>query len=732
MNAHTEAPPVAARRVAARARLIEAASLTRDLFRFADRGLGPVLDLVIRLWLAQMFWVSGIIKVANWDNALELARSEYPVSWLDPVTAAYTGAAIELIAPVLLAVGLATRAAAIPLLILSLVIQFAYKELPEHLFWAILLGWFVVKGPGRISLDALIAPQLERLALPFAGLAKRLVAFVTTFGGPLYQLFIRLWMAELFFASGLTKIASWELTVALFEDEYKVPLLAPALAALLSTAAELVCPILLAIGLASRFAALPLIAVTLVIQFSYLDKAEHFFWMMLLAQIALRGPGALSVDALIQRFAGRFFAGLDGQPLFPLDLAPKVVIVGAGFGGLACARALRRTAANVTVIDRRNYHLFQPLLYQVATASLSPADIAVPIRELLREQRNTRVLMGRVTGIDTMAREVVLGEKRVPYDYLVLATGARHSYFGRDDWADLAPGLKKIDDATQIRGRILAAFEAAEATDDPAERRRLLTFVLVGAGPTGVELAGAIVELARFGMERDFRNFDPRDARVILVQSGGRVLPAFGEDLSAKALAQLEALGVEVRLNGRVKEIDGRGVTVNGEKIEAGTILWSAGVMASPAAKWLGTVADKAGRVIVGTDLSIKDHAEIFALGDTAAVTGPDGEPVPGLAPAAKQGGEYAARVIRARIEGRDPPPPFRYRHMGSMATIGRKAAIAHLGPVKLSGMLAWWFWGLVHVAFLAGARNRIGVMLDWAWAYVTYRRGTRLITGGQ
>lgn len=732
MNAHSEAPPVAARRVAARARLIEAASLTRDLFRFADRGLGPVLDLVIRLWLAQMFWVSGIIKVANWDNALELARSEYPVSWLDPVTAAYTGAAIELIAPVLLAVGLATRAAAIPLLILSLVIQFAYKELPEHLFWAILLGWFVVKGPGRISLDALIAPQLERLALPFAGLAKRLVAFVTTFGGPLYQLFIRLWMAELFFASGVTKIASWELTVALFEDEYKVPLLAPALAALLSTAAELVCPILLAIGLASRFAALPLIAVTLVIQFSYLDKAEHFFWMMLLAQIALRGPGALSVDALIQRFAGRFFAGLDGQPLFPLDLAPKVVIVGAGFGGLACARALRRTAANVTVIDRRNYHLFQPLLYQVATASLSPADIAVPIRELLREQRNTRVLMGRVTGIDTVAREVVLGEKRVPYDYLVLATGARHSYFGRDDWADLAPGLKKIDDATQIRGRILAAFEAAEATDDPAERRRLLTFVLVGAGPTGVELAGAIVELARFGMERDFRNFDPRDARVILVQSGGRVLPAFGEDLSAKALAQLEALGVEVRLNGRVKEIDGRGVTVNGEKIEAGTILWSAGVMASPAAKWLGTVADKAGRVIVGTDLSIKDHAEIFALGDTAAVTGPDGEPVPGLAPAAKQGGEYAARVIRARIEGRDPPPPFRYRHMGSMATIGRKAAIAHLGPVKLSGMLAWWFWGLVHVAFLAGARNRIGVMLDWAWAYVTYRRGTRLITGGQ
>lgn len=732
MNAQSQAAPLVARRVATRSRLIETASLLRDLFRVADRGFGPVLDLVIRIGLAQMFWVSGIIKVANWDNALELARSEYPVGWMDPVTAAYTGAAIELIAPVLLALGLATRLAAIPLLVLSLVIQFAYKELPEHLFWAILLGWFVVKGPGRLSLDALIAPHLERLALPFAGAAKRLVAFVTTFGGPLYQLFIRLWMAEIFFSSGLTKIASWETTVALFADEYKVPLLPPELAAWLGTAAELACPVLLALGLASRFAAPPLIVMTLVIQFTYLDKAEHFFWIMLLAQIALRGPGALSVDTLINRFAGRFFAGLDGQPLFPLDLAAKVVIVGAGFGGLACAKALRRTAADVTVIDRRNYHLFQPLLYQVATASLSPADIAVPIRELLREQRNTRVLMGRVTGIDAEAREVVLGEKRVPYDYLVLATGARHSYFGRDDWADLAPGLKKIDDATAIRGRILAAFEAAEATEDAAERRRLLTFVLVGAGPTGVELAGAIVELARFGMDRDFRNFDPRHARIILVQSGGRVLPAFGEDLSAKALAQLETLGVEVRLNGRVKEIDERGVTVNGERIDAGTVLWSAGVMASPAAKWLGTIADKAGRVIVGADLSIKDHPEIFAIGDTAAVTGPDGEPVPGLAPAAKQGGEYAAHVIRARIEGRGPPPPFRYRHMGSMATIGRKAAIAQLGPVKLSGMLAWWFWGLVHVAFLAGTRNRIGVMLDWAWAYVTYRRGTRLITGGQ
>jgi NADH dehydrogenase/putative oxidoreductase len=409
-----------------------------------------------------------------------------------------------------------------------------------------------------------------------------------------------------------------------------------------------------------------------------------------------------------------------------------VVIVGAGFGGLAAARCLRWCKARVTLIDRRNYHLFQPLLYQVATASLSPADIAMPIRTLLRQQFNTTVHYGRVIGIDRRAKVVLLDDRSISYDYLVLATGARHDYFGKDEWEDTAPGLKKIDDATAIRRRILVAFERAEACADDIERVALLTFVVVGAGPTGVELSGAIAELARQGMERDFRRFDPRAARVILVQAGPRVLPTFPETLSARAKAALERLGIEVRLNGRVSAIDEAGVMIGEERIAARTVLWAAGVAASPAAKWLGAPADRAGRVKVRSDLSVADAEDVFAIGDTALVEQSGGMPVPGLAPAARQGGEYVAHVIRARIEGRPAPRPFRYKHLGSMATIGRKAAIAELGPLKLWGMPAWWLWGVVHIALLVGARNRFAVMLDWAWAYLTYRRGIRLITGAE
>jgi NADH dehydrogenase/putative oxidoreductase len=323
-----------------------------------------------------------------------------------------------------------------------------------------------------------------------------------------------------------------------------------------------------------------------------------------------------------------------------------------------------------------------------------------------------------------------MGEVPVPYDYLILATGARHSYFGKDEWAAFAPGLKKIDDATQIRGRILAAFERAEATQDDAARRRLLTFVIVGAGPTGVELAGAIVELARLGMAKDFRTFDPASARVILVEAGPRALAAFPESLSAKAQAALEHLGVEVRVGARVEAIDEDGALVSGERIPAATVLWAAGVAASPAAKWLGVEGDRAGRVEVGPDLSVPGLRNVFVIGDTALALDAKGKPVPGLAPAAKQGGAYAARVIRARIEGRPAPKPFRYLHMGSLATIGRKAAVADFGVVELSGLVAWWLWGAIHVGFLVGARNRAAVLLDWFWAYLTSRRGIRLITG--
>jgi NADH dehydrogenase/putative oxidoreductase len=423
---------------------------------------------------------------------------------------------------------------------------------------------------------------------------------------------------------------------------------------------------------------------------------------------------------------------LDGKPAFSLADAPHVVIVGAGFGGLAAARRLRWCRARVTLIDRRNYHLFQPLLYQVATASLSPADIATPIRTLLRRQFNTVVHYGRVTGIDRRAKAVLLDDRSIPYDYLVLASGARHDYFGRDEWERVAPGLKKIDDATAIRRRILVAFELAEGCADDAERAALLTFVVVGAGPTGVELSGAIAELARQGMERDFRRFDPGTARVILVQAGPRVLPTFPETLSTRAKVALEKLGIEVRLNSRVSAVDEEGVLIGEERMAARTVLWAAGVAASPAAKWLGAPADRAGRIKVLPDLSVPDAGEIFAIGDTALVEGSDGLPVPGLAPAARQGGEYVARVIRARIEGRPAPGPFRYKHLGSMATIGRKAAIVELGRLKLWGMPAWWLWGVVHVAFLVGARNRFAVMFDWAWAYLTYRRSIRLITGAE
>ena len=408
-----------------------------------------------------------------------------------------------------------------------------------------------------------------------------------------------------------------------------------------------------------------------------------------------------------------------------------MVIVGAGFGGLTCAVALARSRVAVTIIDRANYHLFQPLLYQVATASLSPADIAAPIRPLVRDAFNTQVRFGTVTGIDPASRCVLLGEQVVPYDYLVLASGATHSYFGRDDWQPYAPGLKRVEDATEVRRRLLTAFERAESAEDEQERRALLTFLIVGGGPTGVELAGAIAELARFGMAKEFRSFDPASTRVILVQSAPRLLPTFPESLATHARDSLERLGVEVRLGSRVELIDGQGVEVSGERIAARTVLWAAGVVASPAARWLGAPADSAGRVKVEPDLTVAGMPGVYAIGDTAASQAWNGQPVPGLAPAAKQGGSYVARHIRARVDGTAVPAPFAYHHLGSLATIGRKSAVVDFGRVKLWGAPAWWLWGLVHVGLLVGVRNRISTMVNWFWSYLTFRSAVRLITGG-
>ena len=410
---------------------------------------------------------------------------------------------------------------------------------------------------------------------------------------------------------------------------------------------------------------------------------------------------------------------------------PRVVIVGAGFGGLSAAMALARVPVDVTVIDRRNFHLFQPLLYQVATAGLNPSDVAWPIRSVLRDQANTRVLLGEVCGVDLPARRVKLSDGREePYDWLILATGATHTYFGHDEWSGVAPGLKRIDDATLIRRRILLAFEHAENAMSEEDRSRLMTFVIVGGGPTGVELAGAISELAQKALAADFRMIDPRRARIVLVEGGPRLLAAFPPSLSQFAHDALQGMGVEIQLNRAVSGCDASGITVSGEKLAAGTVLWAAGVAASPAARWLGAAADRAGRVQVQTNLTVPGYPHVFVIGDTAAFV-QDGKPIPGIAPAAKQQGVYVAATIRsAMLPRKRLLPGFRYRHYGSLATIGRHSAVIDFGKVQLRGWFAWWIWGLAHIYFLIGARNRLLVASQWLFSYLTYGRGARLIVG--
>ena len=413
-----------------------------------------------------------------------------------------------------------------------------------------------------------------------------------------------------------------------------------------------------------------------------------------------------------------------------LTQRPRVVILGAGFGGLNAALALAKSPVDVTVIDRRNYHLFQPLLYQVATAGLSPSQIATPIRHILSKQRNVSVLMDQVIGVDLSSQVVTTRSCRTKFDYLIVATGARHAYFGHDEWEVVAPGLKKIDEATDIRRRLLLAFERAEVASSEEERRRLLTFAVVGGGPTGVEMVGAIAELARKSLVWDFRNIDPAAARAVLIEAGPRILPSFPEHLTISAERQLKKLGVEVMKGDPVTHCDANGLTLkSGKKLEAATIVWSAGVMASRAARWLKATHDRAGRVVVGADLKLPGHDNIFVIGDTASVTDTTGKIVPGVAPAAKQMGAHVARTIRDAVAQR-ATKPFTYRNYGNLATIGRKAAIADFGRVQLRGFPAWVVWSLVHVGFLIGFRNRFTVMLDWAWSYVTYNRGARLITG--
>ena len=408
---------------------------------------------------------------------------------------------------------------------------------------------------------------------------------------------------------------------------------------------------------------------------------------------------------------------------------PRVVILGAGFGGLEACRSLRRASVDVTVIDRQNHHCFQPLLYQVATATLSPADIAWPVRSILRGQSNATVLMAEVTGIDTAARKVMLrGTGPVEYDTLIVATGATHSYFGHDEWAAFAPGLKQIVDATRIRRSVLVAFEQAELPDNAARRQQLLTFVIVGGGPTGVEMAGAIAEIARHTLARDFKHIDPRSARIILVEAGPRILPALAQDLADYAARALTRMGVEIRTSTTVTGCDARGVDIEGGRIDAGTVIWAAGVKASPAAQWLSAPTDRSGRVTVGPDLSIPGHPDVFVIGDAAGVRDDSGKPVPGIAPAAKQMGRYVGRLIRDRqVSGSSPP--FRYRHAGNLATIGRRAAVVELGRLHLKGFIGWLFWSVIHIYFLIGLRYRFVVAFIWFWDFITFQRSALLIT---
>ncbi len=409
---------------------------------------------------------------------------------------------------------------------------------------------------------------------------------------------------------------------------------------------------------------------------------------------------------------------------------PRIVILGAGFGGLFAAKKLARVAADVTVVDRHNYHLFQPLLYQVATAGLPPSDIAWPIRSILSRQKNTSVLLDEVMDIDVRRREVVLQNEPVTFDYLIVATGSTHSYFGHKDWETVAPGLKSIDDATHIRRRILTAFEQAEMTHNDVARERLLRFVIVGGGPTGVELAGTIAELAHHTLAADFRRIDPRNATITLVEAGPRLLPYLRVPLSDYARQSLERLGVEVRLGTPVTHCDGEGVTIGGDRIAVATVIWAAGVAASPVGHWLDEECDKVGRVIVRPDLSITSDSNIFVIGDAASVKNEEGEPVPGIAPAAKQQGRFVADLTARRIADKPAPRAFRYRHAGHLATIGRRSAVIEFRRYKMTGWFAWWIWGIAHIYFLVGVPSPLVVSIRWLWEYITYGRGARLITG--
>ena len=685
--------------------------------------LEPWLLLLTRVWLAQAFLSLQLASMMATGHDLSATLGE--AWWVDifrQVAASGFGAAIQAICPLLLIVGLAVRPASVLMLIQVLLLQQGRATL--HVFWVVLLVGLVVRGAGRLSVEAVFVRGASDSALPGVRMVGAIHRWLDRVATPVLLLMLRLVVAAaLMFRSGATPMLHDAMQAPMLHAAMAMVPATPGLAAALPAVVIVASALAMIVGVGVRPVAFLLLLLAPI--GSATIASDTLYWLLLLGFLVIDGAGALAVDPWLDR-------RLRGMIPAPRMGAHHVVIVGGGFGGCAVARGLGGRDCHVTLIDRHNYHLFQPLLYQVATAGLSPSDIATPIRGMFRDYANIRVRLGTVTGVDPAAKVVEIGAHRIGYDTLVLASGARHAYFGRDEWSTLAPGLKTIDDATAVRRRLLIAFEEAEAAQDEAERTAWQTFVVVGGGPTGVELAGAIAELARTGMTGDFRSVDPTASRVVLVQSAPRLLPAFPEELSIEAAAALRRLGVEVLLEDKATMIDAGGVTTQHGFIPARSVLWAAGVQASPAARWLGAEADRAGRVVVGPDLRVPGHVDVFAIGDTCASDAWDGKPVPGLAPAAKQAGGYVARAIRAGLRGRSAPAPFAYRHQGSLATIGRQAAVADFGRIRVKGALAWWLWGAVHVLFLIDGRSRAGVVVEWLWDYLTLRRGTRLITGEQ
>ena len=695
-----------------------------DAIAFLSRTAWPLVDLLIRIWIGKLALVLSVLISTDWAMAVSMAADTYPIP-VAGLGSTALASQVYWLAAFSLILGLGTRVGAAVLLTLAVASQIRVAALDLNLFWIALLAYYVLLGADRLSLDRLLSQGLKSSSLPQVGALITVLDAARPALTSIYLLALRVvLMLTLLLAGGHMSTAIMTTTAGIFEW------LPVSSATLLFGEAGIALALLIGSGLATRVTAL-----LAVVMFGYHtmsggEMSFPFYWTVLLLLLVAKGPGPFSLDGAVVAALRRSLPELSGKPAFSLEGLPRVVIVGAGFGGIACARALRHAPASITLIDQQNYHLFQPLLYQVATAGLSPADIAIPIRTIFRDQFNAKVMLATVTGVNTDRREVLADGLSIPYDYLVIATGATHSYFGKDAWAPFAPGLKRVEDATFVRRRMLEAFEHAEVAASELERRRLLTFVIVGGGPTGVELAGAIAELARVGMEKDFRNFDPATAEIVLVQAGPRLLPAFPESLSEVARRSLADVGVKVFLNSKVRLIDADGVMVNDRRIYSRTVLWAAGVAASPAAKWLNAEADTAGRVKVQPDLSVPHLPDVYVIGDTALANCWKGQPVPGLAQAAKQGGAFVAKVIRAKLRGETVSQPFSYRHMGSLATIGRKSAVVDFGLVRLRGATAWWLWGIVHVLFLVGSRNRVAVVLNWMWSYVTYRASTRLITG--